>query len=505
MASLEFFEEPKLLFRYDQGMEDPRDGLSLFGPLDKGKPHGLRAGVVGTREGLRRFRDYVKRIQLPIVSDARHRNRPVFPGFEAIYGIPWNPVPHLEREINETELLKRVNLDDRHIRVFQTVDLFAGEILDAHGKDDEKADVWFLVVPDILYQNCRPRSFVGKFDQVKAEGKIGLRTAKKLRVQPDLFSEQNAKVTPYLHDPDFHNQIKARLLQDKIPTQLLRESTIAFREFKTDKGELENDLTVLESEIAWNISSAVFYKAGGKPWKLRSIRPGVCYIGLVFKRIDRDPDPKTACCAAQIFLDSGDGVVFKGDVGPWYNPERGNFHLSNQEAAKQLISTAIETYKRDHDNQPPQELFIHGKTRFNDVEWAGFQSAGGKDTAVVGIRITSDPDLRVYHNSKTPILRGMAWIQNPKLAFLWTRGFIPRLKTYPGREVPRPLRVELNRGEAEMGTVLKDILALTKLNYNSCHFADGVPVTLRFADAVGEILVSGPPTDNPPLPFKYYI
>jgi hypothetical protein len=56
--------------------------------------------------------------------------------------------------------------------------------------------------------------------------------------------------------------------------------------------------------------------------------------------------------------------------------------------------------------------------------------------------------------------------------------------------------------------VVQDIVALTKLNYNSCRYADGVPVTLRFEDAVGEILVSGPDADSagaPPLSFKYYI
>jgi hypothetical protein len=29
-------------------------------------------------------------------------------------------------------------------------------------------------------------------------------------------------------------------------------------------------------------------------------------------------------------------------------------------------------------------------------------------------------------------------------------------------------------------------MALTKLNYNTCLLSDGIPVTLRFADAVGE-------------------
>jgi hypothetical protein len=50
------------------------------------------------------------------------------------------------------------------------------------------------------------------------------------------------------------------------------------------------------------------------------------------------------------------------------------------------------------------------------------------------------------------------------------------------------------------------IYALTKLNYNSCRHSDGLPVTLKFADAVGEILVSGPQKQqDPPLPFRHYI
>jgi hypothetical protein len=40
--------EPLLLFRHGQAMEDPRDGLTLFGPLDFAAPLGVRAGLVGT-------------------------------------------------------------------------------------------------------------------------------------------------------------------------------------------------------------------------------------------------------------------------------------------------------------------------------------------------------------------------------------------------------------------------------------------------------------------------
>ncbi len=86
-----------------------------------------------------------------------------------------------------------------------------------------------------------------------------------------------------------------------------------------------------------------------------------------------------------------------------------------------------------------------------------------------------------------------------------TRGYIPRLGTYPGMEVPAPLQIEICQGEADIQQVLRDIMGLTKLNYNSCRFADGLPVTLKFADAIGEVLISGPNSEGAPLPFKHHI
>jgi len=106
----------------------------------------------------------------------------------------------------------------------------------------------------------------------------------------------------------------------------------------------------------------------------------------------------------------------------------------------------------------------------------------------------------------TNIPRGLAWAESGKQGYLWSKGFIPRLQTYPGREVPNPLSIEIVRGDADINVVMGDVLALTKLNYNACLYGDGVPVTLRFADTIGEILTAGPiQSDLPPLPFRYYI
>jgi len=227
-------------------------------------------------------------------------------------------------------------------------------------------------------------------------------------------------------------------------------------------------------------------------------------VGLVFKQDDKHKDPRMACCAAQMFLDSGDGVVFRGAVGPWYAPDRNAFHL-DRNAARQLMETAVTAYK-DKAGVPPKELFIHGKAFFEDDEWGGFVEAVDPSvTNLIGIRIRDEYDFRLYRTGTHPVLRGTAYARGRRSAYFWTRGFAPLLRTYVGPEVPRPLRVDILRGDADLRAVLADILALTKLNFNTCIFGDGLPVTLRFADAVGEVLTAGPIGDQHPLSFKYYI
>jgi hypothetical protein len=48
-------------------------------------------------------------------------------------------------------------------------------------------------------------------------------------------------------------------------------------------------------------------------------------------------------------------------------------------------------------------------------------------------------------------------------------------------------------------------MVLTKFNYNGAVFSDGLPVTLRFADLVGEILTAGPEGVSARLPFRHFI
>jgi hypothetical protein len=506
---LSVFKEPRLRFNYEQSTEDPRDGLTLFGPLERGKPYGIRFAVVGTPDGIRRFRQWLVKAQLPI-GDPADTGRPQYPGFEAAFGVPWKPVPQFEIAVDEAELDRRIHYANAHHRVYKAVDLYEEAILKTFMSEDSGVDLWFVVVPDNVYRNCRPQSTLPREARVDSTGGVSKESLRDARRGQGLLFQNEIAVElsrAYEYEVNFHNQLKARLLSRQLVSQIVRESTIAYQEVLDARGEPLRDLSKVQQDIAWHLATAAFYKAGGRPWKIDGMREGVCYIGIVFKRADLLKDPRMACCAAQMFLDSGDGVVFKGNNGPWYSGRKGDFHL-DEESARELIGKAIEAFRDKHPkHEAPKELFIHAKTKFDECEWRGFMGAAGTETHVVAVQIRDDYDLKLFRPGEHPVLRGTALVIDDRLAYLWTKGLVPRLRTYVGREVPNPLVIKICRGNADMRAVLADILGLTKLNYNACRFGDGEPVTLKFADAVGEILTAGPVVkDNvPPLPFKHYV
>jgi hypothetical protein len=502
MRQLTWIPEPSLLFRHGQEQPDPRDGLTLFGPLDEGRPYGIRIGAIGTAAGLDRLRRWLAAVQLPIVCDDYSTDRPPFPGFEPAFRVPIDRSPSVELIVDDDRLSRVLMQADGHHRVYGTVDVYADPLVDALKRDETGADLWYAVIPDEVYRYCRPKSIVEASKRTGRGQVLRKSYALSLLRNPSLFEDDNKDAIPYQFDVDFHNQLKARLLANRVPTQIVRESTLVPGDFLNTLGKPTRRLDA-PSAVAWNLGTAAFYKAGGRPWKIAGIRAGVCYIGIVFKRALNELDQRWACCAAQMFLDSGDGLVFRGALGPWYSPDTRDFHL-DRESAKSIVSNALTDYSQKN-GQPPREVFLHGRTRFSDDEWAGFCDALDRTTTVTGIRIREDRDLKLYRQQEYPVLRGLAFIVDERRAFLWTKGYVPRLQSYVGREVPNPLVVDICRGSADMETVLRDIMALTKLNYNACIYADGLPVTLRFADAVGEILTAAPLGPLQPLPFKYYI
>lgn len=492
---IKFLNEPYLTFGYGQKAIDPRDGLTLFGPFDYKKVKGAKTiGIVGSPALIELYKSYLHKISQPVTnSDSA---RPNFPGLDAAFGISVNFDNIIELPIPEAKLKEYCYYTDGYQRIHNWANLFVDSITRHLDEDENDVQLWFIVIPEYIYKFGRPQS---RIPASPNNNSIGLKGKDRYTQEQLLFfqEEREALQEAYKYEMNFHNQLKAKLLESRIVTQIIRESKITIPK--------EDDLNAkkLETAMAWNIATTMYYKLGGLPWKMGDIRDKVCYLGLVYKKTEELSESNNACCAAQMFLDSGDGMVFRGNVGPWWNPTTKEFHL-RKEDAKKMITQSLEAFKAKFDYYP-EEVFIHARTFFNDEEWEGFSEAAEGKSRIVGVRIRELNGFKLFRGESYCIPRGMMMIRDEMKAYLWTKGFIPRFKSQLGLEVPSPLDISIVRGEANIETICRDILSLSKLNYNTCNYGDGLPVTLKFADSIGEILTAGRDLRSGVLPFKHYI
>lgn len=514
---LHMLDEPELIFGHGQSAIDPRDGLSMFGPA-QGSLASATYVAIGTPHGLSLWADWVSTMNAPAAcrDPSRHRPWPPYPGFDVAFGSPW-PSASRTYTLNRNILDESARRADQHERAYAVADLYLAQFKQIARLDQTPA-LAVCIVPDEVYANCKPQSRVSEpSDRRRTKDENDVLNAalhERRSAQADLVGFSGLDVDTehldqYGFSPDFRRQLKARVMMQDIPIQIIRESTMQITE------EIRFGLpgTNPLSDRLWNFGTGVYYKCGGKPWLIRSTRDGVCYIGIAYRRASERG--KTACCAAQMFLDSGDGLIFVGEFGPWYSEKKREFHLTPEKAHELLVGT-LETYY-GQGGKPLQEIFLHSRSGIERDEFEGFKSACPPNAKIVGIRVSPDrtgtrlfrhdDHPKVGRRGKFPVLRGVFWQRSARNGLLFTNGFKPRIATYDGWEVPRPLEIHLQHGDGDLVSIANDILGLTKVNYNTCQLGEGQPITVRYSDRVGEILLANPEVDRTTWRhnFKYYI
>lgn len=147
---------------------------------------------------------------------------------------------------------------------------------------------------------------------------------------------------------------------------------------------------------------------------------------------------------------------------------------------------------------------IHKTSRFSADEIAGFDAACDlvprKDYVTIGWR-----DIQFYRTGAYPPLRGTYVKFSDTDLLLYTSGYVPFLRTYPGIRVPQPMEILEHHGDSPWLTVLEEILALTKMNWNTADFANAQPITLAFSQKVGRILAELPPNVPPRPEYRFYM
>ncbi|HMM78415.1 MAG TPA: hypothetical protein PKC65_00170 [Pyrinomonadaceae bacterium] len=65
---------------------------------------------------------------------------------------------------------------------------------------------------------------------------------------------------------------------------------------------------------------------------------------------------------------------------------------------------------------------------------------------------------------------------------------MPFYKTYTGMYIPQPLEIRVEHSDSSIEKIAREILGLTKMNWNSTRFDGKYPITLLCSKKVGEIM-----------------
>jgi len=132
--------------------------------------------------------------------------------------------------------------------------------------------------------------------------------------------------------------------------------------------------------------------------------------------------------------------------------------------------------------------FLVTNARFNLRDYL-IELSGGVVDALLRDRNDSDGSpIAVFRDGNYPGLRG-TFVDLKGKGLLYTRGSVPYYGTYPGLRVPRPLLlVPHENSDSALPKLAEEVLALTKVNWNTTQFDQKLPAPIKAAREVGRIL-----------------
>jgi hypothetical protein len=466
-------DEPELEFGGGNRHIDPRFGMSNYGPADlqnADAPRAIRVGLIGAAEHLDGLQSWLERCREPIpAKDERYPHLfPEFPGCDTDIGLHSTLVfsQRNTRTISDRDL-RAISQASRAAALMTALDVYAREIVAL--ADENRVDVLLVARPEQLIDTKRRKVYA-----VTGSGPAVLGEAKPPSVSGD--------DPPLPQFANFHDMLKARVLQIRQPIQIIRHSTWD-ETIPPPAGHSRQD----EATRAWNLHTALYYKAGGVPWRLprNSVDLTVCYVGVAFYRNDDDDALDTS--VAQVFNERGDGVIVRGGPARVGCDDR-QPHLSHSDATELLLH-ALDTYHHEHKTVPAR-IVLHKTSSFTAEEIGGFQSAADERRvdALELSWITGSEGARLLRPGSAPPLRGTLLTLTDRQFALYTKGSVEFYSTYPGMYIPQPIGLRPVEPILSGRGIGNEILALTKMNWNQTRLDGRLPITIRTANQVKSIL-----------------
>jgi hypothetical protein len=485
--------EPDLLFSHGGRCIDQKTGLSLFGPLgssldENGSSHSITLGLVGSKKTVELSQRLITELNFIIPAPLSKQFMPDFPGFSAKSPLS----SRIQIPDESIELVTRGELSElKKKKEFKDKVEYALEVIFNKMRNiserEPRADVILIAIPAEIDKHCT--QYWDRFGHPLTRRKRKSRRTEKrgLLYEYDSLWEAEVEESADIHFSSIYRAIKTEAMILDIPTQVIKADTLK-------KKNTEDPCTV-----AWNLFVALYYKSGGYLWRLADAAPGTCFVGISFYESKDDYDLRTSM--AQIFSHRGEGLVLKGEKAEKTGSDR-RPHLDTA-GMKKLIKTVLNTYKRqEHIN--PTRVVLHKSSQFSPEEIEGVEKALSK-IHQWDILALDYSYLRLLRAGEHPPLRGTFAVTRDNRFHLYTRGYVPFQQKYWGPATPKPLTIMQHEGDTPIRNLCKELLALTKMNWNSSSYSTREPITLHFARKVGGLLSEAETKVTPKERFLFYM
>lgn len=480
--------EPAILVGQGQMAPDPKAGLAQWGPW-QGKDGAalgeMKIGIIGTGDTIQLAQQWLQRCRGRI--DPHPDTDPVlfpsFPGMESESGFSCRlETPSAMTEtLTPLDVTRIVKAPDRDHAVEEAARILR-ERMEALAERDVRPSIILVALPE----EVRKAAGGGRRHFRKGRNKSRPKPASS---QLTLNFLDPRPVEPFGHSRTLHRVIKAEGMRVGIPTQLAWPAAL-------EGGPRVQD----EATRAWNLCTAAYYKAGGVPWRVDGLDAGTCYVGVsFFKPVGAPSYLQTSM--AQAFSDRGEGTVLRG-APLEHDPQDGPPTLP-REHARDLLEKVLALYEKHH-RRKPSRVVVYKSSRMQASELAGFGDALGDAVPYYDFLSLGPSKVRFLRQGHEPPIRGTVIELEPRRYIVYTRGYVPYLGVYPGLRIPQPLEVR-HHGTRPVTDVVRELLALSRLNWNSADFASAEPITLGFARNVGLVLSEMPGDIEPQTAFRYYM
>lgn len=497
---IECLPEPELeFFNGKSGWEPKR---MLHAPISGHRQHNvkeIRLGLVALPDEVPAVKRWLERMHHLIVSDESNARRfRAFPGTETVFKCRFELPKQFIRTIDTKRYQEILSLR-KNESFEELLRLYGDRIRTLFG--DLRPDCVLVCFPEELAELriTNPRLTHGERIALerlqKEEEEEQLELFEPTQEERRLAAELEPQAEELLFR-NFYRALKADCMMhpNPVPIQVMRRHTYVDDETL----QRQSDAT-----RAWNLTTSLYYKAGNIPWRPRGLSTDTCFVGVSFHHLKRRSGDLIYASVAQAFSSDVEPFALKGATIPPGQVRDKRPYLTEQQAAE-LMRDVIAAYEL-HTGCRPARVVVHKTSRYQMEEERGFRQGLLDEIAACELVWVAPTGFRLLRKGMQEPWRGTLCSVGGDEHYLFTTGFVPWWDEYPGPHIPAPLQIGAV-GKTDMIERAREILMLTKMNWNNAEGIGRHPITLSFARKVGAIMTEiGDEDVNPNPLYRYYM